>query len=139
MWTFVVCSLYEYRSGGGKGPGCGFKFAGSSSRTRSHIFSGSAALKTIPSRMLNYGNYHGKYMIIHTNYARSHRQLYDYGVFILPPKYKYEYEYEYLCLVRVQYSYEYSTGGGRPGGWGPSVYCTRTSTRTRTHRLGTFV
>ena len=44
--------------GGGKGPGCGFKFAGS--RTRSHIFSGFAALKTIRSRVLNYGNYHGQ-------------------------------------------------------------------------------
>ena len=64
--------------GGGKGPGCGFKFAGSSSRTRSHTFSGSAALKTIRSRMLNYGNYHGKYMIINTNSARSHRHLYDF-------------------------------------------------------------
>ena len=78
--------------GGGKGPGCGFKFAGSSSRTRSHIFSGSAALKTIRSRMLNYGNYHGKCMIINTNSPRYNRQLYDYGVFIRPPKYK------YLCL-----------------------------------------
>ena len=34
-------------------------------------------------------------MIINTNSARSHRQLYDYGVFIRPPKYK------YLCRVRV--------------------------------------
>ena len=72
--------------GGGKGPGCGFKFAGSSSRTRSHIFSGSAALKTIRSRMLNYGNYHGKCMIINTNSPRFNRRLYDYGVFSRPPK-----------------------------------------------------
>ena len=71
--------------GGGKGPGCGFKFAGSSSR----IFSGSAALKTIRSRMLNYGNYHGKYMIINTNSPRFIRQLDDYDVFSRPPKYKY--------------------------------------------------
>ena len=47
----------------------GFKFA--SSRTLSHIFSGGfAALKTIRSRLLNYGNYHGKYMIINTNSPR---------------------------------------------------------------------
>ena len=52
------------------------------------IFSGSAALKTIRSRMLNYGNYHGKYMTINTNSARSHRQLYDYDAFIRPPKYR---------------------------------------------------
>ena len=39
--------------------------------------------------MLNYGNYHGKCMIINTNYYRYNRQLYDYGVFIRPPKYKY--------------------------------------------------
>ena len=45
--------------GGGKGPGgCRFKFEGS--RTRSHIFSGFAALKTIRSRLQNYGNYHGQ-------------------------------------------------------------------------------
>ena len=44
--------------------------------------------------MLNYGNYHGKCMIINTNSPRYNRQLYDYGVFIRPPKYK------YLCLVR---------------------------------------
>ena len=85
LYTTVVALV----GGGGKGPGCGFKFTGSSSRTRSHIFSGSAALlKTIRSRMLHYGNYHGKYMRINTNSARSHRQLYDYGVFIRPPKYK---------------------------------------------------
>ena len=39
--------------------------------------------------MLNYGNYHGKCMIINTNSPRYNRQLYDYGVFIRPPKYKY--------------------------------------------------
>ena len=39
--------------------------------------------------MLNYGNYHGKCMRINTNYTRYNRQLYDYGVFIRPPKYKY--------------------------------------------------
>ena len=42
--------------GGGEKPGCGFKSAGS--RTRSHIFFGFTALKTIRSRLLNYGNYH---------------------------------------------------------------------------------
>ena len=38
--------------GGGKGSGCGFKFAGS--RTRSRIFSGSAALKTIRVTTVNF-------------------------------------------------------------------------------------
>ena len=33
--------------------------------------------------MLNYGNYHGKCMIINTNSPRYNRQLYDYGVFSL--------------------------------------------------------
>ena len=55
-----MCILVALVGGGGNGPGCGFKFAGSSSRTRSHIFSGFAALKTIRSRVLNYGNYHGQ-------------------------------------------------------------------------------
>ena len=39
--------------------------------------------------MLNYGNYHGKCMIINTNSSRYNRQLYDYGVFSRPPKYMY--------------------------------------------------
>ena len=98
-WGGTCLELATYRvlvalvgGGGERGldAGSSSHFAGSSSRTRSHIFSGSAALKTIRSRMLNYGKYHGKYMIINTNSARSHRQLYDYGVFIRPPKYKYE-------------------------------------------------
>ena len=42
---------------------------------------------TVRSRMLNYGNYHGKCMIINTNSPRYNRQLYDYGVFSRPPKY----------------------------------------------------
>ena len=38
----------------------------------------------------------GKYMIINTNSTRFHRQMYDYGVFIRPPKYK------YLCPVATK-------------------------------------
>ena len=51
---------YYRTSGVGRGGEMGLADAGSSSRTRSHIFSGFAALKTIRSRVLNYGNYHGQ-------------------------------------------------------------------------------
>ena len=46
--------------------------------------------------MLNYGNYHGKCMIINKNSARYNRQLYDYDTFTRPPKYK------YLCVNWLQ-------------------------------------
>ena len=38
------------------------------------------------------------FLIINTNSARSHRQLYDYryDVFSRPPKYEYSYSYEYI-------------------------------------------
>ena len=73
--------------------------------------------------MLNYGNYHGKYMIINTNSARSHRQLYDYDVFSRPPKYM------YLCLVTLGGGWDWRFPGcmceGMLGGMCAGV-CART-------------
>ena len=64
--TWVLVALV----GGGKGPGCGFKFAGSRSRVLVRV-----------RRSKSYGNLGVK--------------LYDYGVFIRPPK------YIYLCSVDI--------------------------------------
>ena len=59
--------------GGGKGPGCGFKFAGSSSRVLVRV-----------RRSKSYGNLGVK--------------LYDYGVFSRPPKYIYLVSCPVRCL-----------------------------------------
>ena len=62
--NFILMSLLVALVGEGKGPGCGFKFAGSSSRVPVRV-----------RRSKPYGN--------------SGAKLYDYDAFIRPPKYKY--------------------------------------------------